>query len=413
MKRLIINKSHESKVSAKRRIRKNLILKELRDRGTLSFTEVAKITHFSLPMVSDLTKDLEKEGFVIPVIPNQLKVGRPPNSVKINPCAGYIIGIDIGHTAINIVVVNLIQERIYERTFPSIDIKENQLLVDKMVENVNNIIKHLKIPNDSILGIGIAIPGLVNSQKGDSYTYLNFEDETTQKVFENRFNNSIRIENDVKAMALGEIGFGKAKEIKNAACINLGWGIGMSLILNGEIYYGKSGFAGEFGHIIIEEKGPLCHCGKRGCLETVASGRAIGQIARDTLNKGIESQIKYSIDSIDNVDEETIVEYARRGDQFSIEILEKAGVYIGKTLGKLINLFNPELIILGGRGSRADEFILYPIRTAALHHSLVELGKDAKIVISDLGDMAGCLGATTLITREIFETSHINMGRYI
>jgi predicted NBD/HSP70 family sugar kinase len=214
-------------------------------------------------------------------------------------------------------------------------------------------------------------------------------------------------------MALGEMEFGQAKNLNDVACINLGWGIGLGLILNGNIYYGKSGFSGEFGHITISEEGALCSCGKRGCLETVASGRAIGEIARNLLKKGAESQVKSVFKSCDDVDEKSIVEFARKGDQFCIEILQKTGDYLGKSIAVLINLLNPELIILGGRGSEAGELILHPIRTAVVRHSLIEIGLDTKIVCSELGDMAGCLGATTLITKEIFETSHLELQNYV
>jgi len=413
MKATVIDPHKRSKVLTKRQIRKSQILRALKQNGTLSYTEIAQITQFSLPMISNLIQELINEEFVVPVAPGTLKVGRPPNALRLNPEAGYVLGIDIGHTHIKAILLNLLQEPVVEENILTTNLENSKLVLSNLIELKGQVIKKAGVRNDKILGTGIAIPGLVNSATGCSYTYLSNEERSTREVLEGALGTGVRIENDVKAMALGEVEFGQAKNLKDVACINLGWGIGMGLILNGSIYYGKSGFAGEFGHITVVDNGSLCHCGKRGCLETISSGRAIGEIARKRLKNGEESQIRNDIKALEDVDEETIVRYARKGDQMCIEVLQHAGDYIGRSIGEIINLFNPELIILGGRGSEAGEFILHPIRTAALRHSLVELGLDTKIVCSELGDRAGCLGATTLITREIFDVTHIDVSRYV
>ncbi len=413
MKGIIIDTQKRSKVSTKRRIRKSQILRALKQNGTLSYTEIAHITQFSLPMISNLIHELENEGYVIPAAPGPSKVGRPPNALKLNPEAGYILGLDIGHTHIKAILLNLLQEVVVEQNILTTNIEDSRLVLRNLIELKNKVLEHTGIRNEQILGTGVAIPGLVNSSSGWSYTYLNLEDKGTRQMLEDALGTVVRIENDVKAMALAELEFGQAKNLKNVACINLGWGIGMGLILNGSIYYGKSGFAGEFGHITVVDNGTLCHCGKRGCLETVSSGRAIGEIARKRLKNGEQSRMKDDLPALEDIDEEKVVRYARKGDLLCIEILQNAGAYLGRSVGEIINLFNPELIILGGRGSDAGEFILHPIRTAALRHSLIELGLDTKIVCSELGDRAGCLGATTLITREIFDIAHIDVSRYV
>ncbi len=414
MKRLILKEQIGKKVFAKQRIRKNRILSALRDCDSLTYTEIANITRFSLPMVSKLVGELIGEGFVVRTDQRQSKVGRPANLVRLNPEAAYILGIDIGRTVTNMVLLNLMQERVGELSLPTVNVQNQDELIDTLDDEISQIISKAGISYDKILGIGIAVPGLVNSETGFSYTYLNFGDIPTSIIFEQRFRKPVIIENDVNAMALGELWFGKAKNVRNAACINLGWGIGMGLILNGELYRGSAGFAGEFGHMTVIENGQLCTCGKRGCLETVASGRAIGEIARKQLSEGSTSQLtEIAATSPDKIDEALIVEYAKKGDQFSIELLENAANYIGKSLAELINLLNLELIILGGRGSRGGEIILYPIHSATVRHSLADLNKNVRIRCSELGDYGGCLGAATLITKQIFDTSHIDVGKYV
>lgn len=413
MKTFLFN-ANSKKVFAKKRIRKNQILKCLRDNDILSYAEIARLTKFSLPMVSDLIKELLTENYIVPAETPELKVGRPPNTVRLNPDAAYIIGIDIGRTVTNLVVINLKEEIVADLNLPAVNLQNQETLIENLKDEIEQIITKADILQEKVIGIGIAIPGLVNSNLGRSYTYLNLEGQKIRDLIEERLNKHIVVENDANAMALGELHFGQARRIRNAMVINLGWGIGSGLILNGEIYRGKSGFAGEFGHIIVEENGPLCACGKQGCLETLTSGKAIGKIAKNLLKSGAKSRLlKEYGDRIDDITPESIIDFALKGDHFSIELLEKSGHYIGKCLGIVINMFNPERIILGGRGSRAGNLILNPIKSSLLRNSIIDVNNDVDIVISKLGYKAGSLGATTLITREIFETSHIDMGQFV
>jgi len=253
------------------------------------------------------------------------------------------------------------------------------------------------------------------SKDGRTLGYLDFgEDEPISKLLSERVGAVIRIENDARAMALGEKYFGSCKDVENALCINLGWGIGLGIIVNHQVYSGNHGFAGEFGHIVIDENGPLCHCGKRGCLEIMASGNAISKKAKKALQEGQESMVMKMVHGdIDSVDTKLIVQAAKEGDLFSIEILEEIGNYIGKALAVLINIFSPEMIVIGGSVSLGGKFLLTPIQTSARRMAYTPLVKDLKIVNSKLDHFAGALGATTLITRDIFETQHLDLSPYI
>ncbi len=414
MRRLLIDNAGQDRVAVKRRIRKNVILGILQKHDALSFTEISHQTKFSLPVVSDLVKELIQEGFVQPVETRPVKIGRPPEMVKINPHARYIIGIDIGRVTTNLVLIDMKREVVAELEVDTIAVRDEPKIFDAIEHEVRQLIKHAAIPDEKILGIGVAIPGLVDSKTGRSYTYLNASEKAVRDILEERLGKPVAIENDAKAMALGEKYFGAAQDVQHALVLNLGWGIGMGIILNGEIYYGSRGFSGEVGHIRVMDNGYLCECGKQGCLESVASGRAIQRIAQDRLKAGAKSKLlEMNPGNLESITVANIVEAACAGDQFSIELLEEAGKAIGEVIAYLINLFNPEKIILGGRVSNAGRFILYPIQTAAFRYSLIELQREISIEISRLGARSGALGATALISRQIFETQHLDLAAYV
>jgi glucokinase-like ROK family protein len=254
----------------------------------------------------------------------------------------------------------------------------------------------------------------VRSREGRGITYLNYGDRPIAQLLQEKYGKPVHVEHDVKAMALGERWFGTARTVNNVLVLNVGWGLGLGILIDGKIYYGRDGYAGEFGHIQIIRDGELCECGKNGCLETVASGKAIGKRAKERLLKGSTSKLLQICDgNIDKVDAELVAKTALTGDRFSIEILEEAGRYLGEGVAQLINLYNPEKIILGGRVSQAGQFILDPVRTTATKLSLVQLVNGVEFTTSTLGVNAGALGVAMLATRDIFEVEHLNPTAFV
>ena len=410
MKQLRIEKENTDRVSLKRRIRMNIILNALRSNGSLSLTELSRQTGFNVPTITNLVKKLEAEDYLIREKSHGPGQGRPPQCIRINTSARYVVGLDLGRFNTNIILVDLSRKIIYKKRFHTLNLQEPKV-IDQLLNEITNAIQESGVKFSKILGVGMAIPGLVNCKLGRSYTFLNFKDKPIRDVFEKRLDMPVFIENDARSMALGELWFGLAKDAKNALCLNIGWGIGLGIITNGRIYYGNDGFAGEFGHILIKENGHLCQCGKYGCLESLASGRAIAEQVRQIVRNGKDSMLLKLVDgNIDIINAETVVRAAQMGDQLSIEIFEQAGKYIGQGLAILINLFNPEVVILGGRVSQAGRFLLNPIQTEANKRALPHISERAKIVVSELGNLSGALGATTLVKKEIFETAHLDVS---
>ncbi|PWJ40844.1 ROK family protein [Sediminitomix flava] len=408
-----MEKKATGKVSVKKEIRKRQIMQLFREKEILSPSEIAKETQLTLPMSSSLTKELQDEGYIKLTDVEVSKVGRPPTSYKLDAEGGYFLGVNIGGRRTTAIMLNLCEEEIGFQSFSSGNLDGGPEDLIKILDQVQEFISSCDVEKEKIIGCGIAITGLVNSKTGETFTHfktLGFRDFCQEYL-----KIPVQIENNINSVVLGEKYFGSAKDIDNVACISLGWGIGMGLLVNGELYTGNSGLAGEIGHIKVEENGVVCTCGKIGCLETVASGRAIVKQLKSSLREGAETRLN-------NLDEErqrryylleAFVEEVKKGDLLSMQVMENVGAYIGKSLGTFINLFNPELIILSGILSEAGDSILYPVRSSIMKNSLIEIYNDIKLEASDLGQKAGSLGATTLVSEHLFGTSKINADLYV
>lgn len=404
-----------SKVRAKNQIRRNRILRALLEEGRLSLTDLAKRTGISLPMVSSIASTLKRDRFLVMTeVRGVDRAGRPPIIARLNGNAGFVLGIDLGHRNTNMVLLNLEQSIVAERHEQSLSLGNDPAIIEWIAEEVNAALKDAGISRKKLLGVGVSIPGIVRGREGISESYLHFGSTPVREILQKRLKKPVHIEHDAKAMALGERWFGTARNVNDALCLNVGWGLGLGILLDGKLYYGRDGYAGEFGHIRILRDGPLCYCGKRGCLETVASGMAIERDARERLASGAPSRLREMCGAkLDIVDAALVVRAATEGDEFSIEILEEVGRYLGEGIAQLINLFNPELIILGGRVSQAGHLLLDATRSAAIRNSHVNLSAGIEFSVSTLGTRAGALGVAMLAARDIFEVDHLNPSAFV
>lgn len=404
-----------NKVRTKNRIRRNLILRALLEHREMSLSDLARETGISLPMVSQIVTS-ERSGNILQTREEHEldHAGRPPILARLNGGAGFIIGIDMGHLNTDIIVLNLAKEIIAERHVPSPRLGNDPLLIDWLERQVGTVVSQEKLRMDRMLGVGISLPGIVRGREGVSESYMNFDGKPVRDILHERFEKPVHVEHDAKAMALGERWFGAAKHSAHALCLNVGWGLGLGIILEGRLVYGRDGYAGEFGHIEAVPDGKLCYCGRRGCLETVASGRAIAELARERLAGGAVSRLAGIVKGkFERIDTQLVVEAALGGDQFAIELLDEVGRYLGTGVATLINIFNPEVVVVGGRVAGAGEFIINPVRTEAMQQSHVKLGQKVRFVSSPLGAKAGALGVAMLAARDLFEVEHLNPSAFV
>ncbi|MDX1603931.1 MAG: ROK family protein, partial [Salinimicrobium sediminis] len=284
-------------------------------------------------------------------------------------------------------------------------IESDNGLVDHIYAEATKLMKDSGINLDKLLGIGVSMPGLVSSEEGKNFTYFikEEESESLEEILKRKFNKPIFILNDAKSACLAESNFGLANNRQNVLVISMDWGIGLGVIIDGKVYQGSSGFAGEFGHIPLVDDGLLCHCGKRGCLETVASGLALTRMAQEGILAGESTSLsQLSKKELENLQPGKIIEAANMGDQFSINILSKVGINLGKGLAILIQLFNPELIILEGKFAKAQQFITIPIQQSINTYCMAQLREKTKISLSNLGEDSVLLGSVATVMENIF-----------
>ncbi|HRU62980.1 MAG TPA: ROK family protein, partial [Paludibacteraceae bacterium] len=243
----------------------------------------------------------------------------------------------------------------------------------------------------------------VNTQTGMSYSYYFFKEEPLTEIFQQRLGLHVTIDNDSRAMAYGEFMKGDVKSEKNVLFVNVSWGLGLGIIVDGKLYYGKSGFSGEFGHISAFDNEVLCHCGKKGCLETQASGSYIYRKFIEKVKEGNSSILAGRIKKGESITQEDILEAVLNEDMLAIELVEEVGYTLGKHIAGLINLFNPELVIIGGVVAMTGDYLLLPIKSAVKKYSLNLVNKDTTIKLSKLGDLAGVIGACMLARSKMLE----------
>ncbi|WP_266202713.1 ROK family protein [Pontibacter kalidii] len=298
------------------------------------------------------------------------------------------------------------------QSFP-IRISEDLAAVDQLQEHVAALVAGAGIDPEKLMGIGISMPGLVDSIEGNNFTYMrtNLKSESLQEILTRKLGKPVFIQNDVKSIALAEHRFGIAQGKKDVLVLSLDWGVGMAIIMNGKLCTGTTGFAGEIGHIPFENDGVLCYCGKRGCLETVASGIALANMAKEGIKSGQHSLLNELSDyEIDSIEPQLVVDAAKRGDQYAINILAKVGMNLGKGIATLIQLFNPELIILGGRMAEAKQYITTPIQQAIYTYSMAQLREKTEVAITNLGKDAGILGSVAVVMENIFQDQLASEG---
>jgi len=310
----------------------------------------------------------------------------------------FVVSVAMDQFVTRIAIMDTYNKVVNEVVRFELPLRNNGEALFILSKKINEVIRNSGIAREKFIGIGIGMPGFIDVKKGVNYSFLktppgksvteHIVDETGLPVY---------IDNDSSLIALAELRFGTARQKENAMVINLGWGIGLGMILNGEIFRGKNGFAGEFSHIPVFSNGKLCSCGKTGCLETETSLLVIIEKAKEGLKSGKLSVLKPALLEHYEQASETIIEAVLHGDRFAVELFSEAGYNIGRGVAILIHLLNPEVIILSGRGTAAGKVWEAPIQQALNEHCIPGLAANTVIEMSKQGYMAGLVGAAALV----------------
>ncbi len=383
------------------------LLDLIRAHNDLTKGDLVAYTDYSRTKISCEIDSLLQKRYIMENSATEYSGGRRSKSYSINGSLGLVAGVDIGATSIDLAIADL-SCRIFMRYSEPALVREGPI---KVLGRVCGLLEKLIQENgysvENVLGIGIGIPGPVDFTHGtvisppimpgwDRYPII----QTISQWFPTA---NIVVDNDVNVMALGEIHEGNGKGIENLIFVKIGTGIGAGIICNGEIYRGASGCAGDIGHISVSKTGPMCHCGNKGCLESLASGPAISERALIAAQAGKSPILMKRYVANDNqLTAEDIGHAAREGDQLSIEIIREGGQMVGDVLASLVNFYNPEMIVIGGGVSNLGNLLLSSIRQAVLYRSLPLATRNLDIVFSGIGPDAGVIGAVNLALDYLF-----------
>jgi len=377
---------------------KNLIIRRLYFDKALSCAELSDSFNKSIPVISKSVGELIAEGMVIEQGHGPSSGGRRPQKYALKPDALYIVAIAIDQLSTRIQLFDLLNRPVAEQVNISLELLNNPGALSALAYQINNYVAQTGTSTDKIAGMGIGMPGFVNVNLGINYTYLIPEGAQTLKEYLTEATGiATFIDNDSSLIALAEQKFGLTRSQDNVMVINLGWGIGLGMIVGGDIFRGHNGFAGEFSHIPLSEEGALCVCGKQGCLEAEASMLVVSKKAKEGIMQGRLSTLQaVSDESLEKMGD-AIMEAAASGDSFAIDLLSDAGYKIGKALAILIHIMNPETIILSGRGAKVGKLLLAPIQQALNKYCIPRLAANTTLLISVLGYDSQIIGAAVLV----------------
>lgn len=372
------------------------ILRQLYFENILSCSDISERIQKSIPLTTKVLNELISEGAVLETGHAPSTGGRRPLMYSIKPDITYIVSVAMDQFVSRIAILDMHNSFVTPIVKFELPLANTQDALDKLAARINMLVEESGIGKKNICGVGIGMPGLIDIEKDINYSFFETKSKGVTGYLEEKVGMPVFIDNDSSLIALAELRFGVARNKKNAMVINIGWGIGLGLILNAGLFRGNNGFAGEFSHIPLFSNGKICSCGKTGCLETEASLAMVAEKAQAGLNNGKVSMLKSIPEDYEQATE-TIINAAMRGDQFSIELLSESGYSIGRAAAILIHVLNPEVIILSGRGASAGRVWQAPIQQAINEHCIPRLAEKTSIEISSLGHHAELIGAAALV----------------
>jgi glucokinase-like ROK family protein len=364
------------------------------DKG-ISRADLAEKMGLTRAALTVIINDLISSGLILENTESRSTAsGRPPVALELNPDQGLVAAVDMGAMHLSVALGDF-SARILEEIEvpfrvdqgPKESLQQADVILRKLLQN-----RGLS-PSD-LAAIGVGVPGPVIAEKGMVMAppiMPGWDRFPIRFTLESQWGTAVTLNNDAELGALGEWAYGAGRGEKNLAFIKVGSGIGAGLIINQQIYGGTTGSAGEIGHLTIDENGPLCSCGNRGCLEAFAGGHAIASQGRNLVASGKRTLL--SEKNIDSISARDVAEAARRGDRTAQEIIQRSGTFIGIAIAGLINLINPSTVIIGGGVAQVGDLLTGPIRQAVRERSLRASEHGVRITTAMLGRRSSLIGA--------------------
>ena len=363
--------------------------------GGISRVQLSQHMNLSRAAVTQIVNDLIECGVISEASIRSTTAGRPPITLQINPQRGYVAGIDMGATHLSIMIANCAAHVIKEREVPFNIAEGPEICLDKADVLLREVVESAGIQFKDVLAIGAGVPGPILAEAGIVVAppiMPGWDGFPIRTTLEKRWDCPISLNNDAELGAVGEWAYGSGRSVHNLAYIKVGTGVGAGLLLDGHIYRGATGSAGEIGHLTVDINGIMCTCGNRGCLETIASGRAISRRGQEAVASHQQTQLAY-IKPEEELTASDVAMAARRGDLIAQQIITEAAKQLGIAIAGLVNLINRNMVVVGGGVAQIGDFFLEPVRRAVLQRSLPASAQTVRITTALLGRRSISMGA--------------------
>ena len=379
------------------------ILNTIRTAGAISRIEIAQVTGQSRATVTNITADLiEKNLIYEKEIEDSNSRGRKRVLLALNPDAAYVVGVKLSAFRISCAVTDM-QADVKSSIIMPVRTSERpvEFVADLIEEGIRHCVGEAGLRLEKISGIGLGIPGFVNSRTGQCYWTPLYQkgDVPLKDLIRKRFDIPTFIENDTNTVTLAHQWFGEGKGIENFLVVTIEDGLGMGIVVNGQLYRGASGIAAEFGHVVVDPGGLKCRCGKEGCVEAYTSNFSIIRAAREACDNG-----EWKCDEDTELTFDQITHLAHKGVPALQKIFKRAGRFLGAGISGLIQLFNPAKIILSGDGVKAGDLMFEPMRETIHCYSNEEILKSTEFVIQEWQDTDWARGAASLVLQELYKS---------
>lgn len=388
-------------ITHKNNILKRNIIAYMALNGESTLSELTRELHISVPTMTKLVQELVDDHIVNDLGKVETPGGRRPNVFGLANSAIYFAGINVGRDHMTYVITDLQNNVISERVDNNFELVDRPQCLERICQNIEAFVADCGVDREKLLGVGVSMVGRVNPDTGRSYKYFTSSEESLRDIISSRIGIRVLLENDTRARCYAEYTTGKSKSESNIIYLHMGRGVAIGIVIDGKLYYGKNGFAGEFGHIPFFDNEIICACGKKGCLETEVSGIAIENKIVSLIKSGVNTRLREMYDEGHPIHINDIIAAARNDDNLSIELIEEAGEKVGKAVAFLINTFNPETVIVGGNLAQAGEYLMLPLKSSTSKYSLNLVYKDTKFRVSKMSDSANAWGVAMLIRNKI------------
>lgn len=392
-------------VAYKNKALKRSLITHLDSVGNATIADLAKALNISTPKIINLINELIQDGLIKDYGKVDSTGGRRASLYGLVAEAAFFLGVDVRAYSINIGLLDFKKSLVTIKEDVPYALENTSEAYEALIAVIEDFLADLPVEKEKVLAMGINLSGRINNASGYSYSFFHFHEEPLAQTIAQRIGLKTFLENDSRAMAYGEACCGVVTNERNVLYVNMDYGIGVGILIDGKVYYGKSGFSGELGHIPFFNNEIICHCGKKGCLETEASGAALIRLLKEKIKDGSSSQLLKKFADVDDIKLHDVVEAAQADDVLAIELIAQIGEKLGKGLAVLINIFNPELVILGGTLSESGDYIRLPLRSALNKYSLSLVNNDSQLKMSKLGEKAGVIGGCLMARNKVFATN--------